>query len=220
MIQGKNISRISWITSHLENSLSKTVPFTHAMNPSLGFSIVSFCPHAPGFLELFLKRLHWGGAGPRSVFLFAPRPHWLSLPTSLDHTFHNSYSSSQRSSFLNSLSFLPTLYKCVCLLHLCFQLYSFIGFLFLNLDYPSSFSSHPTAFPNTCTSVSPLGIPSHCWLKHLDSPDSPLLINRHLHALSIPVPPLFPSSFACSPLSWWNSKTDHDSQLPNPKVYF
>lgn len=67
------------------------------------------------------------------------------------------------------------------------------------MDYPSSFSSHPTAFPNTCTSVSLLGIPSHCWLNiwftwltSADKQTPPCTIYPLFLLCSLPVLPVHP----------------------------
>lgn len=166
------------------------------MNPSLGFSyclILSSCSWVP---EPAWKRLalRWSRSTP-ACFLFAPRPHAL-FQFSLDHTF-TIPTHPAREALSELTSFLHTLQMCLSPTPV-FQL-TFIGFLFLNLDYPSSFSSHPTAFPNTCTSVSLLGIPSHCWLNiwftwltSADKQTPPCTIYPLFLLCSLPVLPVHP----------------------------
>lgn len=120
-----------------------------------------------------------------SMFLFAPRPHCSFFLILSGSHFSQSLPIQSRSSFLNSLSFLPTLYK-LCLPPIpVFRLHlHWLPLLKPWIIHRHSLHTQPPS-PTPTPQYLSLGSPPTADSTS-DSPDSPLLINRHLHALSIP----------------------------------
>lgn len=171
--------------------------FTHAVNPSLGFPTVSFCPHAPGFLSSARKGCTEEWTGPRQPRVSCcSRPHLLSPLFSLgSHTAIPTHPAREALSELTC--FLPLQ---MCLSHTtpCVSTL-LIGFLFLNLGLSAVILFTPNLHSPTPACQCPCRDPSLCWLNiwftwltSADKQTPPCTIYPLFLLCSLPVLPVHP----------------------------